>query len=104
MDGENRAALLAELMAFEGTPLPNGMTRFAAALGGHDDLVIAMMLAWTAAHRPKGGWIGTGDPGQEVGLRDALLGNFRLAICLIRRITGPSSSVADWPVNCRLAG
>lgn len=31
-DIENRAALLAELMAFEGTPLPNGMTRFAAAV------------------------------------------------------------------------
>ena len=52
---ENRAALLAELMAFEGTSLPNGMTRFAAPSGGHDDLVIALMLAYLASHRPRVG-------------------------------------------------
>jgi len=42
-----------ELMAFEGTSLPNGMTRFAAAPGAHDDLTVAMMLAWQAANRPQ---------------------------------------------------
>jgi hypothetical protein len=68
-DVENRAALLAELMAFEGTPLPNGMTRFAAAPGGHDDLVVAMMLAWQAAHRPRGGFMGPADAGHETALR-----------------------------------
>ncbi len=52
---ENQTELLAELMAFEAIPLPNGLTRFAAASGGHDDLVIAMMLAWQAANRPMGG-------------------------------------------------
>jgi hypothetical protein len=35
---ESRAATLAELLAFEATSLPNGMTRFAAPKGGHDDL------------------------------------------------------------------
>jgi hypothetical protein len=54
-DIENRAVLLAELMAFEGTSLPNGMTRFAAPSGGHDDLVIALMLAYLASHRPRVG-------------------------------------------------
>lgn len=44
-DIENRDALLAELMAYEATSLPNGLTRFAAAPGGHDDLVVALMLA-----------------------------------------------------------
>ena len=45
-DLPNRPALLAELMAFEATSLPNGMTRFAAPSGNHDDLVISLMLAW----------------------------------------------------------
>ena len=54
-DTENRAVLLAELMSFEATSLPNGMTRFAAASGGHDDLVIALMLAYLASHRPRVG-------------------------------------------------
>jgi hypothetical protein len=60
-DIENRAALLAELMAFEATSLPNGMTRFAAPKGGHDDLVIALMLAWNAANQGVGGWMGRAD-------------------------------------------
>ena len=54
-DTENRAVLLAELMAFEGTSLPNGMTRFAAPGGGHDDLVVACFLAYLASHRPRVG-------------------------------------------------
>ena len=54
-DIENRAVLLAELMAFEGTSLPNGMTRFAAPSGGHDDLVVACFLAYLASHRPRVG-------------------------------------------------
>ena len=54
-DIENRAVLLAELMSFEGTSIANGLTRFAApAPGSHDDLVIAMMLAWEAAFSQKG--------------------------------------------------
>jgi hypothetical protein len=57
-DIENRAALLAELMAFEGTSIANGLTRFAAAPGAHDDLVIALMLAWEAAFSQKGGFRG----------------------------------------------
>jgi hypothetical protein len=54
-DIENRPALLAELSAFEGKPLPNGMTRFSAASGSHDDLVISLLLAWESGHRPKWG-------------------------------------------------
>jgi len=65
-DIENRPALLAELMAFEGTPLPNGMTRFAAAPGGHDDLVIATMLAWEAGHQPQAGWVAPRPGGDRV--------------------------------------
>ena len=66
-DIPNRAALLAELMNYEASPLPNGMTRFAAAAGGHDDLVIAMMLAWAAAHRGRGGWMGPESAGEGIG-------------------------------------
>ena len=54
-DVENRAVLLAELMSFEATSLPNGMTRFAAPSGGHDDLVVACFLAYLASHRPRVG-------------------------------------------------
>jgi hypothetical protein len=44
-------------MAFEATPLPNGLTRYAAPRGSHDDLVIATLLAWTAARKPSQvGW------------------------------------------------
>lgn len=53
---ENRAALLAELMAFEGQPIGNGLTRFAAPAGTHDDLVIAMMLAHEASHKTPVGY------------------------------------------------
>jgi hypothetical protein len=48
---------LSELMSFEATPLANGLTRLSAAAGSHDDLVIAMLLAWEAGHRQKAGWM-----------------------------------------------
>jgi len=75
-DIENRAALLAELMGFEATPLPNGMTRFAAAKGAHDDLCIALMLAHLAAHRPTFGFVGP-QPGGDIITR-GLLGGGRM--------------------------
>lgn len=41
--------LIGELAAFEGTQLPGGAIRYAAPGGGHDDCVIAAMLAYHAA-------------------------------------------------------
>ena len=38
----------AELIAFESTVLPSGLTRYAAPVGQHDDLVIALALAYSA--------------------------------------------------------
>ena len=54
-DIETRSALLGELMAYEAVPLANGMTRFSAPSGGHDDLVTALMIANLAASRPRSG-------------------------------------------------
>jgi hypothetical protein len=41
-------ALLAELQAFEMSRLPSGLTRYAAPEGMHDDMVMALALAWHA--------------------------------------------------------
>lgn len=38
--------LINELMAFEATTLASGATRYAAPVGGHDDIVIALLLAY----------------------------------------------------------
>jgi hypothetical protein len=54
-DIPNRTELLAELMAYEAIPLQNGMTRFSAPPGGHDDLVMALMLAHWGGTMPVGG-------------------------------------------------
>jgi len=40
--------LIAELEAYEATPLPSGATRYRAPAGMHDDTVIALALAWSA--------------------------------------------------------
>jgi hypothetical protein len=37
-----------ELMSFEATRLPSGLTRYAAPEGKHDDMVMALLLAWQA--------------------------------------------------------
>jgi hypothetical protein len=55
-DIPNRTALLAELMSFEAVPLQNGMTRFSAPPGGHDDAVIALMLAYYASSQTRVGY------------------------------------------------
>lgn len=39
--------LIAELVAFQGTVLPSGMIRYSAPEGAHDDLVMALLIAWT---------------------------------------------------------
>jgi phage terminase large subunit-like protein len=44
-------ALKAQLIAFEATPLPSGLVRYAAPSGQHDDLVISLALAHYAAKR-----------------------------------------------------
>ncbi len=41
----NDPVLIGELLAFEGTRLPGGMMRYAAASGQHDDCVLSLMLA-----------------------------------------------------------
>jgi phosphatidylethanolamine-binding protein (PEBP) family uncharacterized protein len=38
-----------ELIAYESTRLPSGLLRYGAPSGGHDDTVIALALAWSAA-------------------------------------------------------
>lgn len=42
----NDPVLIGELQAFEAKPLPSGLTRYQAAAGGHDDLVLALSIAW----------------------------------------------------------
>jgi hypothetical protein len=42
--------LIAELQAYQAEILPGGMTRYAAPAGGHDDCMMALMLAYHAAH------------------------------------------------------
>jgi hypothetical protein len=37
-----------ELMSFEATRLPSSLTRYAAPEGKHDDMVMALLLAWQA--------------------------------------------------------
>ena len=39
--------LVGELQAFEGKPLPSGMTRYSAPAGMHDDCVMALAIAWS---------------------------------------------------------
>ena len=43
----NDAALIGELQAFEARPLPSGLMRYAAPEGMHDDMVIALAIAWS---------------------------------------------------------
>lgn len=43
----------AELLAYEAETLPSGMTRYSAPEGMHDDHVIALALAWSAAAVPE---------------------------------------------------
>lgn len=45
----NDPVLIGELQAFEATRLPGGGLRYAAPEGYHDDCVIALALAWSAA-------------------------------------------------------
>ena len=47
----NDATLLLELQAFESQRLPSGVLRFSAPPGMHDDCVISLSLAWSAAKR-----------------------------------------------------
>jgi hypothetical protein len=42
----NDPALIGELQTFEARPLPSGLMRYAAADTAHDDLVMALALAW----------------------------------------------------------
>lgn len=44
----NDPTLIAELQSFEGTPTASGMMRYSAPAGLHDDLVIALAIAWAA--------------------------------------------------------
>jgi hypothetical protein len=46
----NNPSLIGEMLAFEGQRLPGGKMRYAAPEGGHDDQVIALMLALTACY------------------------------------------------------
>ena len=48
----NDPLLIAELQAFAAERLPGGSTRYAAPEGMHDDLVMALALAWRAGSNP----------------------------------------------------
>lgn len=43
----------AELLAFEGEKLPSGLIRYGAPEGQHDDTVIARLIGYAAARRPR---------------------------------------------------
>ena len=43
----NDTTLIGELQAFEATALPSGMMRYAAPAGGHDDIVLALAIAYS---------------------------------------------------------
>ena len=42
----DHAALISELQAFQAATLPSGLTRYSAPDGGHDDCVMALLLAY----------------------------------------------------------
>jgi hypothetical protein len=44
----NDGALIAELQVFEATQLQSGMMRYSAPAGGHDDMVVSLMLEYSA--------------------------------------------------------
>jgi hypothetical protein len=44
----NDPVLVSELMAYQADRTASGLLRYAAPAGGHDDMVIALALAWTA--------------------------------------------------------
>lgn len=46
--------LVAELLAYEATRLPSGLTRYAAPESMHDDCVMALALAWSGVGRASG--------------------------------------------------
>jgi hypothetical protein len=45
----DHTVLIAELQAYQAEMLPGGLTRYSAPPGGHDDTVMALMLAYSAA-------------------------------------------------------
>jgi hypothetical protein len=51
----NDPVLTGELLAFEAERLPSGLSRYAAPEGMHDDCVIALALAWSAAAESSAG-------------------------------------------------
>lgn len=46
--------LINELLSFDAQPTSSGMTRYSAPSGGHDDMVMALMLAWHGADSQVG--------------------------------------------------
>ena len=44
----NDPILISELVAYQGERLPSGLIRYGAPSGGHDDIVMALALAWSA--------------------------------------------------------
>ena len=48
----NDPLLIAELQAFAAERLPGGSTRYSAPEGMHDDMVMALALAWRAGSNP----------------------------------------------------
>ena len=49
----NDPTLIGELQAFEGKPLPSGMTRYSAPAGQHDDMVMSLAFAWAGLTAPR---------------------------------------------------
>lgn len=49
----NDPTLIGELQAFEGKPSPGGAMRYGAPAGEHDDIVMALAIAWAALTGPR---------------------------------------------------
>jgi hypothetical protein len=54
----NRSELLSELAAYEASRTASGLTKYEGGSGSHDDLVTALLLSWSAGHRPAFGFVG----------------------------------------------
>jgi hypothetical protein len=48
----NEPILISELVAYQAERLPSGLMRYGAPVGGHDDMVMSLALAWSAVSGP----------------------------------------------------
>ena len=69
----NDAVLIGELQAFEATALPSGMMRYAAPAGGHDDIVLALAIAYSDLVTIQAGRISLEDMGSMLAMNRELV-------------------------------